>query len=150
MLAAIARLFLLRPLFTTSVDDGAYRDRRRYLSAEHRSPFCSLRDELIYCEQHEIHPRMDDHWTIAAERRAERRTSAAELGNRSVDDALLAELAVEVGHRVSHVPRTPEPLSYREYRRMVLQQILEAVADRRAVTCCDGCLFQIFFAIEPL
>src|SRR5688572_11366844 len=141
---------MLRALLAAAIDDCPDGDRRRHLSSEHRPPLGGLSDYLVHRQEHEIHARVNHYWAIATECRSERRTGAAELRDGRVDHALAAELAVQVRHRISDVPRAPESLADREHLGMVREQILEAVANGSSVTGRYCGFVQCLFAIVPL
>ena len=141
---------MLRALLTAAIDDRADRDRRGNLAAEHRSPLGCLRDDLVHRQQHEVDARMYDDGAVAAEGGTERGAGRRQLGDGGVDHPLATELAVEIRHRVTDVPRAPEPLADRENRGMVRQEILEPVADGGSVSRRHRCALQGFFAMVPL
>jgi len=88
--------------------------------------------------------------SIATEGSSERSARAAELGDRRVDHALAAELAVEVSHRIADIPWAPESLADRKDLGMVRKQMLEAVANGSSVTGRYCGFVQCLFAIVPL
>ena len=130
----LKRLRVLCALLAPAIDDRANRDRCAHLSAEHRAPLRCLRDELVDREKHEVNSRVNHDRSISAKRSTERSARRAELGHRRVDDTLASELAVEIGHRVSDVPRTPQSLADGEHRRMIREEILEAVSNGGSVS----------------
>src|SRR5688572_25470409 len=113
---------MLRALLATAIDDCSDGDRGRYLPSEHRPPFGGLSHDLVHCQQHEIHARVNHYGAIATKGRSERRAGASKLRDRRVDHTLASELAVEVRHRIADVPGTPQALADGKYLGMVRQQ----------------------------
>ena len=102
---------MLRRLLAPSVDDPSYHQRDVVFSAKHEVPLRRLIEDLIRRQQHEIHARMDHDGPRPGEREPDRNSGGPVLRNRTIDDAIRAELPLELDHAAADVPRAVQALA---------------------------------------